>query len=264
VLQQWRKPHTLVISPEGALLDANGNVDRLVDMQSAASINPASWSQVLNELDKISVRRITKPIRFVVANQYVRYAMLPWQADIYSQQDWQSLAENHMRLLHGNVVDTWKVSIAMQGYGNPLIISAIDDVLLIQLHELAAEKKWIIDTIEPAVVSIVNHYHNALIGEAWLMVIEPKRATLVEMYNNIITRFTVACPPESQEQTEAVKLVKRALKSKNKENSVRVFTLGESALVADFKDPEIKVSSLSLSKNTDKTASIGEMLAGLL
>lgn len=264
MLQLWRKPHTMVISPEGVILNSGSKISRLVDMQLSLSNKPALWTQVLTEFEEnpISVA-VTSPIRVIISNHYVRYAVLPWQTGIYSQQDWQSLAENHLRSVYGNVVDGWKISVAMQGYGKPLLISAIDHTLLARLQDMASQYHWTIDVIEPALFSVVNHYRHKIKKEAWLMMVEPQRSVLAEIINDVIVQFTVAFPPESQEKTASVNLVKRALKSQHKTDSVLIAIFGESQLLVDFNMENITLAPLSANKNTENTLTMGLMLSEL-
>lgn len=263
MLRRWRKPYTVVISPEGVILNSGSKLSRLVDTQLSVSSKPVSWLQVLTEFEKNSVSLAARPIKFIISNHYVRYAVLPWQSDIYSQQDWQSLAENHLRSVHGNVVDSWKISVAMQGYGEPLLISAIDKILLTRLQDLAKQYHWTIESIVPALFSVVNHYHRKIKKEAWLMIIEPQRSVLAEIINDVIVRFTVAFPPENQEKIECFNLVRRALKSRHNADSVVISVFGEQKLFADFTRENINISPLSANKNTDKPLTMGLMLSEL-
>ena len=131
MLQQWRKSVTIALTPESIAINSGEKVSRVIELETNSS-----WSQVLTELENNISSIDSQKVRFILSNNMVRYAVLPWQSDIYSQQDWQSLAENHLRNVYGAMVDSWQVNVAMQGYGHSLIISAIDHALLDRLEDV--------------------------------------------------------------------------------------------------------------------------------
>ena len=261
MLQQWRKPVSIALTPEGITINS-GSKPSFIAVQAEMLAGPSSWGPVLTELANNTAKIAVRRVKFILSNHYIRYAVLPWQAGIFSQQDWQSLAENHMRILYGDVINSWKTSVAMQGYGQPLVISAIDHLLLEGLEELASQSNWKIDVVEPAFITISNHYHHTIKKNAWLMMIEPQRILLAEIVNDAVVRFSVVFPPIGLETNESIKLLKRELNRQNINVESTVYLFGDHDLLPKLSIENIKSSLLSVNTKTDNTK-MGSILAGL-
>jgi len=244
VLQRWRKPITVVLTPECVVINSGKKASRVIELKTSMA-DKSSWSQALAELEKNAATIASCRVRFILSNHYVRYAVLPWQSDIYLHQDWQSLAENYLRTVHGNVVDDWKVSVAMQGYQNPLIVSAIDNLLVTQLEQLVTQFKWTLESIEPAFMSVLNHYHHKIKNNDCLMMIEPRRTVLAEITKGCLASFTIACPPTEQDSMESTKLIKRIRVLNNNKQSTAIHLFGEQALQPKGVVENMAISSLS-------------------
>lgn len=230
MLQRWRKPITIALTPESISINSGEKAIQVIELQKYA--NNDSWNQALIALEKDAINIRPGRLKFILSNHYVRYAILPWQSDIYSKQDWQSLAENHLRSLYGSVVESWKISVAMQGYGKPIIISAIDLLLLERLEVLAKEFDWIVMSVEPALMTVFNHYRNSVKANGFLMMIEPERVLLAEWVKNHFVSFTISCPTSGEELAESSKLIKRniRLKSSALPVNINVFSNNENRL----------------------------------
>lgn len=250
MLRRWRKPVTVVIAPEGVVLNSGTIFAPEVDSKTAITSKPSSWLGVLAELEKNAVKIGSEKIRFIVSNHYVRYAILPWRKDIFSQQDWQSLAENNLRALHGNVVDNWKLSVAMQGYGKPLVISAIDQLLFTQLEEVAKLHKWTIEAIEPALMTALNHYRHKIKNNDWLLMTEPEHVLLAESGNGSLVGFSSVRPPSGQEVAESLNLLRRAMKYRHKTETVQIHAFGNNKLLPEATVENMKFNRLSGNKIT--------------
>ncbi|NQZ53778.1 MAG: hypothetical protein HRT93_05935 [Piscirickettsiaceae bacterium] len=258
MLPQWRKPTLIAITPDSITINSGDKENRVIDTE-----NVSSWAQVLIKLENNAATIKPGSIRFILSNHYVRYAVLPWQPDVFSQQDWQSLAENYMRTLYGNDIDNWTIRIAMQGYGQPLVISAIDQLLLMRLEALAQQYKWTIEAIEPALMSVMNHYHHKIKKHDWLMLAEPQRLLLAEITKGALVRFTVASPTVNQQSVEALNVVKRTMKLQQEMKSRHLHVFGKDTSLAEEEVDMLKASSLSIHNKSDNT-SMSEMLATLI
>lgn len=261
MLQQWRKPVSIALTPEGIAINS-GAKPRFIAVQSEMLTGPSSWGTVLTELANNTAEITARRVKFILSNHYIRYAILPWQAGVFSQQDWQSLAENHMRILYGDVINSWKISVAMQGYGQPLVISAIDHLLLEGLEELASQSIWKIDAVEPAFITTSNHYHHTIKKNSWLMMIEPQRILLAEIVKDTVVRFSVVFPPIGLETNESIKLLKRGLNRQNIDVESTVYLFGDQDLLPKLSIENIKSSLLLVNTKTDNTK-MSSILAGL-
>ena len=254
MLQQWRKSVTIALTPESIAINSGDKVSRVIELETSSS-----WSQVLAELENNGSSITSRKVRIILSNNMVRYAVLPWQSDIYSQQDWQSLAENHLRNVYGAMVDSWRVNVAMQGYGNPLIVSAIDQGLLLRLEGIAQKFNWQIDAVEPALMTVFNQYSIQLKSNDYLLMVEPQRVLLAEMDGNGIIDFSLFSPVTGQELKESNNLINRALllQSSELKNKLHVFGVDGSQL--NIESENIMINTLGVDNST-----MSSMLAELI
>lgn len=239
---QWFKPTTIALTPESITINSGAKDIRTIDVPPS-SAGKSSLGHVLAEFENFTASITAKNIKFIISNQYVRYGVLPWQADVYSQQDWQSLAENHLTEIHGNVVASWKVSVAMQGFGKPLLVSAVDLHVIAQLETLAEQNSWEIESIEPALVTISNHHHK-LRNNDWLMMIEPQHAILMKMFKGRVNEISIISPQKGQESVESEKLIKRSLLLQSEVSPKAIYLFGESILLPNMLVDNIKITPL--------------------
>ena len=261
MLQQWRKPVSIALTPEGITINS-GSKPSFISVQAEMLAGPSSWGPVLTELANNTAKIAVRRVKFILSNHYIRYAILPWQSGVFSQQDWQSLAENHMRTLYGDVINSWKISVAMQGFGQPLVISAIDYLLLTGLEELSLQANWKIDAVEPAFMTVLNHYHHTIKKNSWLMMIEPQRILLAEMVKDTVVKFSVVFPPVGLEINESIKLLKRTSNIHNMDVASTVYLFGNHELLPKLSLENIKSSLLSVKTKAENTK-MSSILAGL-
>jgi len=215
VLQLWRDPIQVVITPESVAIRTNKKTLQVIELDPVSSDKP-SWENALLAVEQYAHSIKAKQIRFIISNNYVRYAVLPSHSGVYAQNDWHALAKDHLYKVHGSIVGEWEVTVALQGYDKPAIISAIDSALLRRIEALSQQFDWEIDAIEPALMSVVNHYHKKLKSTTVLMMVESNRVVLARIEQSCITHFAVASPLNGNEQLESNKLIQRHL-GQNKE-----------------------------------------------
>lgn len=259
MLQQWRKSLTIALTPDSITINSGKKVLRTLAIESA-SAEKSSWLPVLSELEKSAAALAKNKVKFVISNNYIRYAVLPWQEDVFSQQDWQSLAENNMRERYGNVVDSWKVTVAMQGYGKPLLVSAIDQSLLARIETIAKQFSWQIESIEPALMTVVNHYKNKIKKSSLLMLVEKQGLLLAEIAKGHVVNCSVACPPVEAMAVETKLLLKRTLNCHAVEGTTAIHYFGLTQFLPRQESELTKIKPLDLSS---EAMTMSAMLAKL-
>lgn len=250
MLRRWHKPITIALTPEGVSLNTAGKVTFLPLVKANKSVKASSWAPLLTVLEQHANSIASKHVKLILSNHYVRYAILPWQSDIFSQQDWQSLAENHMRNLYGNVVDGWRVNVLMQGFGKPMVISAVDQFLLVKLENIAKQYSVTVDAVEPALISVLNHYRHKLKNTAWLLIAEPQRLLLAEIVKGVLVRFSAALPPVGHEAIEGHNLVKRAVSLLHNRSPISLYGYGTSKMLSGKTIDNIKLNHLTVANTT--------------
>jgi hypothetical protein len=267
VLRPWGKPATIALAPEGIAYHPAGAPAG--DIQLQASQQAArSWDGQLTELSAMASELDVRRVRFILSSHYVRYAMLQWQEGIHSGQDWQALGEHHFRKMYGGIAETWEVRVALQGYGESVVICAIDRALLSGLKEIAAQFRWAVHGIEPALMSVFNRHRREMPQDDYLLMLaEPQRLVLAEIAEGKWRRFAVASPPAEREGQEGVGMIERALMEQGSRahgtaKPAEVFTFGQLALLPPRLRDDIRMTRLPQPAGTFAATSLS-MLASL-
>ena len=140
---------------------------------------------------------------------WVRFLILPWQAHLFSEQDWLALAKNQFKTVYGNHAASWEVKLAYQGYGHPVIATAIDQYLCNGCDEMAEALGWKLDVMQPSFVDISNRYCNPSRGNSWLLMIEQDLILLFEANNGIWQKVNIASIPDGQTHKTILRLVQQ-------------------------------------------------------
>ncbi|MEQ1601804.1 MAG: hypothetical protein HOP04_14510 [Methylophilaceae bacterium] len=265
MLRLWSKPSTIALAPEGLAL-------RLAGVSKVQRLSPAaparSWETLLAELKERAAKLDIRHVRFILSNQYIRYAVLPWQTGMLHGDDWQALGELHMRKLFGVMSENWEVRVALQAHNAAVIVSAIDRALLTQLEALSAQSGWIIHGIEPALMAVFNHYLPQLspvkmsTENQWILIAEPQRLLLAQLTNGQWQRISVAVPPAGQEQEECLALITRALHSHQQTVPIALAYFGSPALLPNHLPDDVRLTRLVQKQSADRPG-ILNLLANL-
>ncbi|UXY16812.1 hypothetical protein N8I74_07275 [Chitiniphilus purpureus] len=117
-------------------------------------------------------------LQLLLGSTWVRYAVLPWQDDLYKDTDWEGYARVVLARHFGVSVETWRIRVAPAGYGKPRIASAVDQGFYQTLVELARARKLRLNGITPLLTSAINQHRGKLKGrEFGLVLLESEHAT---------------------------------------------------------------------------------------
>lgn len=206
------KPNvTLAISNQGIGLQQSGKIAqmlthadfkatdfKLTDEQQLHSILAANQSLIEG-----------KTLQIVLSNTFVRYLVLPWQAGIFHQQDWQAIAQHAFRQQYGPIVDEWRIKVRLQLHGQNVLAAAIDETLCEQLDTCAKQLNLRINSITPLL--LVLSEQSELVDNTWMLVAEPARLTLCQIKQGNWQQVLVDVPAANQEYQQAEQLINRNL-----------------------------------------------------
>ncbi|MEO8417879.1 MAG: hypothetical protein ABI475_04055 [Methylophilaceae bacterium] len=238
MLRQWFKsPAVLALGAEGIALRPSGaSADdiRMICGMSSSGSEHYSYERLLDELeaqaDKLGLWRV----RFILSNQFARYAVLPWQPSIYAMQDWLALATHQFRKQFGAMAENWEIRVALQGHGAPAVACALDRTLSERLLALSAKVNWSVQGIEPALMSVFNRHraHLAKSGH-WLLLAEPQRLLLGQISNGAWQHFHVDSPLAGEEPIAGMRMVERVLRLQGDTRPSAIACFGPAALLPD-------------------------------
>lgn len=261
MLRQWfKRAAVLVLGAEGIALRRLGAQDiRLI----SSSVEPYTGERLLDELHKQAVELRLQRVRFILSNQFARYAVLPWQPGVYAMQDWLALAAHQFHMQFGAIAENWELRVALQGYGKPAVACALDHELTARLLALSAEAGWTVQGIEPALMTVFNRHHAHFAKQDhWLLLAEPQRLLLGQIANGAWQYFYVDSPFAGEESAAGLRMVERALQLQGGTRPSAVACFGPAALLPDSLADDMSFIRLPYPVAAARTNSL-DMLAAI-
>lgn len=115
----------------------------------------------------------------VLADQLVRYALLPHNDTLKSDEQWAALARHRFSVLHGPRADEWQVKLAATAPHGPRLACAVDKALIQALAETFVRSQLRLSSVQPFLVAAFNRIRRRVgNGSCWIVVEEPGRLTL--------------------------------------------------------------------------------------
>lgn len=230
MLRLWAEPARLILGREAlSLRRGRKSWSAPVSLERSGAVDFEALSAVMPEpMKKMS----GKPIRLVLASSWLRYLILPWQANVYAHKDWLALAYNRLRGLYGHHALSWDVQICFQGYRHPVIVVASDTSLTKGLEQLADSYRWQISAAEPTFSAVVNRYRRHWKGEAWLLLVEEQHILLAESQDGVWQRFSRLLSSPDRLSRDITLLLQQA-RQLNPENAKRLIYLSYDGDISD-------------------------------
>ena len=144
------------------------------------SAEAAEWQAPVAALPQILQSMKGHELSLVIADQFVRYVLLPWNPQLRSAEQWLSLARHRLGAIHGAAaLAAWEVRLAETAPQGPRLACAVDRELIAALAETCVAAQVRLASVQPFLVAGFNrirtHVGN---GSCWLVVEEPGRLTL--------------------------------------------------------------------------------------
>jgi hypothetical protein len=143
------------------------------------SADAAEWQAAVQALPEILGSMKGQELSLVIADQFVRYVLLPWNAAMRSAEQWMALARHRLAAIHGAAAAGWEVKITETAPSGPRLACAVDRELIEALAGKCAAAQVRLTSVQPFLVAGFNriraHVGN---GSCWLVVEEPGRLTL--------------------------------------------------------------------------------------
>jgi hypothetical protein len=115
----------------------------------------------------------------VLADQFVRYALLAYNETLKTAEQWQALALHRFNALHGPRAADWQVNVTGTAPLGPRLACAVDRALIARLGEVFTAAGLHLASVQPFLVAAFNHIRKSVgNGSCWIVVEEPGRLTL--------------------------------------------------------------------------------------
>lgn len=119
-------------------------------------------------------------LRVVLSNCFFRFQLLPWQAGLDARSDWEAFARHALRQIHGPKEAEWALQLQFFGYGQRILVAAMDEKLLSTLKQLSRALRCQCISIAPLLGHALALHANAPQRQPQLLVAEPARALYMQ------------------------------------------------------------------------------------
>ncbi len=139
----------------------------------------AEWRAAVQALPDILKSMKGDELSLVIADQFVRYVLLPFNAALKTDEQWMALARHRLTAIHGAAAAGWEVKLTETAPAGPRLACAVDRELIAALAETAAAAQVRLASVQPFLVAGFNRIRAHVgSGSCWLVVEEPGRLTL--------------------------------------------------------------------------------------
>jgi len=140
--------------------------------------NDGSWNASVETL-AASLGGMKGEAAVVLADQFVRYALLPYNETLKTREQWLALATHRFNTLHGPRATEWQISVTETAPQGARLACAVDRALVNQLMEVFSKANMRLVSVQPFLVAAFNRIRKTVgNGSCWLVVEEPGRLTL--------------------------------------------------------------------------------------
>ena len=113
--------------------------------------------------------------RYVIADHWARYSVVPWSDELSTPQERLTHAREMLATVFGDSMAEWTVTLSSSAPGKPCLASALPTSLLAALKEVAARHGHKLASIQTQLIVAYNIWRHALPSEhsAWFVTVEP-------------------------------------------------------------------------------------------
>jgi hypothetical protein len=137
------------------------------------------WRPALEALPEILKAHRGRDAALVLADQFVRYALLPHNDAVKSADQWLALARHRFGALHGAAAAAWDIKVTETAPLGPRLACAVDRELIEGLATILVTNQIRLISVQPFLVAAFNRIRQTVgNGSCWIVVEEPGRLTL--------------------------------------------------------------------------------------
>lgn len=137
------------------------------------------WRAAVDALPALLRQRACREASVVLADQFVRYALLPWSQAVKSADQWLALARHRFNALHGAAAASWEVKVTETAPNGARLACAVDRELIERLALAFTQSNVVLVSVEPFLIAAFNRIRGTVGGgSCWIVVEEPGRLTL--------------------------------------------------------------------------------------
>jgi hypothetical protein len=155
--------------------------DRLIVREGVVPVAGAgeggSWHGALEALAQVLEGKRKARVTIVLANAFVRYALLPANETLKTEEQWLALARHRLASVHGRAAEDWEVRLSHTGGAR--VVAALERPLLEALEAKVEACGGALVSVQPYLMAAFNRLRaRAPQGAWWLVIEEAGRLTL--------------------------------------------------------------------------------------
>ena len=141
--------------------------------------NAEEWRGAVDALPQVLAQYRNHDVSVVIADQFVRYVLLPWNVAFKNAEQWMSLARHRLGAVHGAAAGGWEIKLTETAPQGPRLACAADRDLVQALEAKFAAANTRLASAQPFLVTAFNRIRGSIgNGSCWLVIEEPGRLTL--------------------------------------------------------------------------------------
>ena len=137
------------------------------------------WQGAVAALKSVKIDFPAK-VTVVLANRFVRYAVVPWSGALGGAAEEEAYLRHHFAKIHGERARSWALRASEAATAAPRLASAVDGALIEALRECFPKKgRAKLVSIQPQLMTGFNEWRGGVpAAGAWLVVAEADRACI--------------------------------------------------------------------------------------
>lgn len=147
----------------------------------------SAWLQAVGKLESVLVAMQIKPkttLQIIIANDFVRYLILPQQPISMSPAEQHAYAMAAYRDVYGAVADAWNIKLHDAAPNQATIVAAIDEKLLETLKKVSLKYQLKLLSVQPYLMRVYNSLTKQVSKlNGYLLIVESKRLLLLSILN---------------------------------------------------------------------------------
>ncbi|WP_148716369.1 hypothetical protein [Chitinolyticbacter meiyuanensis] len=200
----WLTRHHALLASQGWPAGGSG-----VRRQRAAIDNNADTAVMrLQQLLADAPRSAFKQdrLQLLLGGSWARYAVLPWQDNLFNDNDWRGYAAVVFAKQYAVPVENWRIRVAPGPFGQPRLAAAVDEGFYQTLAELARSSRLKLAGVTPLLTSAINLHQRKLKGKEFaFLLLEADHATCA-FHHGHAWRGVVTLPNTMSGEAEAYAL----------------------------------------------------------
>ena len=138
-------------------------------------------------------------IDVVLSNHFVRYLLMPWNAQVASAEEYRNCATSMFEDIHGEVAAEWDVTVSAERAGAPRVAAAVDRALVAAIRTALAPTRLRLGSVQPYLMAAFNRVARPHTGRDFVfLLLEAGRACILAAQGGKWCHVGTAAAPEPE------------------------------------------------------------------